>query len=139
MSRSKRRKPTAEQAADAVIENDRMRRLEAYLRTGRRHAGLADAALDAQYIDSFRRMADDPFDAALREANGALELEFLARRREPPHDRLKPEIARFCAVVAELAEHQLENDPAGRVAFVERIGAEIEAISDPTADRSKVN
>lgn len=125
------RKPTTDEAVSAMLDNDRLQRLEAYLRAGRRLRAIDDAALREHFIESFRRMADDPLDADRRDANAEVEMEFLARKREPPYDALKAEIAAFCAAAADAAEQRLREDPAAAARLSEGIAAELEALLGP--------
>src|SRR3954451_4485935 len=96
------RDPAAE-TVDRLIENDRSERMERYLRDGRRLGALDDDLVRARFTESFRRLAANPRDAALRAANNEAEMELLARKIEPPYDELRAEIAAFCAIAADAA------------------------------------
>jgi hypothetical protein len=120
---------------DLLLENDRLQRMEAYLRAGRRLQALDDEVLRARFIESFRRMAGDPRDAALRAANGEAEMELLVRKLEPPYDELQAEIAAFCAIAADAAEE----DPETATKLAERLRAEIDALTGEAARKGKPN
>jgi hypothetical protein len=133
MAESKRE--AADALANLVIENDRQQRLERYLTAGRRLRALDDAALRARFVDTFRLMAANPHEAALRDANGEAELEMIVRKIEPPYDELQAEIAAFCAIAADAAEA----DPEIATKLAKQIRAEIDALTGDAARKGKPN
>src|SRR3954468_15753165 len=110
-------KLSVEQAVQALLDNEQIAQLERYLRAGRRLARLDDDVLEERFIQTFKQMAATPFDEAARAANRELEMEFRARKAQPPYEALKAEVETLCRVVAEAGERQRQEDPAAFAAF----------------------
>ncbi len=132
---AKSKSDRAAETVDLLIENDRLARMERYLRDGRSLRALDDDTVRARFVASFRRMSADPRDAVVRAANNEAEMELLARKIEPPYDELQAEIAAFCAIAADAAE----DDPATATKLAERLRAEINALTGDAARKGKPN
>jgi hypothetical protein len=82
-----------------------------YAARGRKYRALPAEQLTEQWTAAFRRMADTPADYNCRGIVNDLTSEFHLCSPEPPYDRAKDEMNRYCAFSVETIEAMKRDDP----------------------------
>jgi hypothetical protein len=96
-----------------LLESQQVDKAADYVRRGRSHAGLTDAALAEAWMRAIRAFSDDPVSALLRMAENDLRSEFDLRGVEPPMIAAQEALRRISAAASKHLKDLKEHDPEG--------------------------
>jgi hypothetical protein len=111
------------------LESRQMDMIADYMQRGARFAPLSDDDLVAQWLTTFRAMADAPLDPSCFAEFVDVDAELDLRNIAPPYEGVQPELDRWLAAT-DIELQAITRDPQQRSELKERMMAEWRAFDD---------
>jgi hypothetical protein len=111
------------------LQSRQIDQIAEYMQRGARFAPLSDDDLVAQWLTTFRAMADAPSDPPLFAEFVDVEAEMDFRGIVPPYDQIQPEVDRWLAAT-DITIQAITRDPQQRAELEEWMMAEWRAFDD---------